>query len=278
MAIAGLQASNITANSATVAGTATTNYSSTTVDTLVIKKDSSSGETVQTVNFSIPSGTQTGQTVSVNVTGLKSNTTYAAVLSGTGYTVSTTFQTTVDTTKRSATQTQWEDLADRVKAKSDVKITMTDTDPGEGAALAADSFIGVYGGDAQATTADIKNNAVTREKVDFTSLVALEPVLTSIVTDNGSFTYTPTGAEETGTTVQYFFISNHVYRPMAYIINCRYVGSTWTVFSYKIYGFANSGNPTTLTVTSSSNGSFTGTVDNQCRGMLYRLRVSTTWK
>ena len=48
---------------------------------------------------------------------------------------------------KTATQGQWEDLASRVKAKSDVVITMTTTDPGEGSALAANNYIGVYGGD-----------------------------------------------------------------------------------------------------------------------------------
>lgn len=43
-----------------------------------------------------------------------------------------------------ALESQWEDLANRVKAKSDVTITMTSTDPGEGVALEANHFIGVY--------------------------------------------------------------------------------------------------------------------------------------
>jgi len=43
-----------------------------------------------------------------------------------------------------ATQGQWEDLATRVKAKSDVVISMTTTDPGEGSALAENNFIAVY--------------------------------------------------------------------------------------------------------------------------------------
>ena len=51
------------------------------------------------------------------------------------------------TDPKTATQGQWEDLASKVKAKSDVDITMTNVDPGEGAALAADHYIGVYGGD-----------------------------------------------------------------------------------------------------------------------------------
>lgn len=49
-----------------------------------------------------------------------------------------------DNTPKTATQTQWEDLAGRIKAKSDVQITMTATDPGEGAATSANTFIAVY--------------------------------------------------------------------------------------------------------------------------------------
>ena len=51
---------------------------------------------------------------------------------------------TLSTTSKIAPQAQWEDLADRVNAKSDVKITMTTTDPGEGAPLAPNNFIAVY--------------------------------------------------------------------------------------------------------------------------------------
>ena len=52
-----------------------------------------------------------------------------------------------DNTPRTATQSQWEDLTARIKAKSDVNITMTTTDPGEGSALSANNYIAVYGGD-----------------------------------------------------------------------------------------------------------------------------------
>ena len=51
------------------------------------------------------------------------------------------------TDPRTATEAQWGDLVDRVKAKSDVQITMTTTDPGEGSPLAANNFVAVYGGD-----------------------------------------------------------------------------------------------------------------------------------
>lgn len=52
------------------------------------------------------------------------------------------------TDPRTATQEQWEDLTTKIKAKADTTsvpvITMTTTDPGEGAPLAANNFIAVY--------------------------------------------------------------------------------------------------------------------------------------
>lgn len=52
---------------------------------------------------------------------------------------------TPDDTPKTATVSQWQDLADRVKEKA--KITMTNTDPGEGSALSANNYVAVYGGD-----------------------------------------------------------------------------------------------------------------------------------
>lgn len=69
---------------------------------------------------------------------------------------------TPDDTPKTATVSQWQDLADRVKAKSDVDISMTTTDPGEGSILAADHYVGVYGGDPiimDYSTTEIKTGA-----------------------------------------------------------------------------------------------------------------------
>lgn len=74
-----------------------------------------------------------------------------------------------DNTPKTATQSQWADLASRVKAKANTSslstvatsgsyvdlsnkptvptITMTTTDPGEGSALADNNYVAVYGGD-----------------------------------------------------------------------------------------------------------------------------------
>ena len=48
-------------------------------------------------------------------------------------------------------------------------ITMTDTDPGEGSALAPNNFVAVYGESGLIDTADIATGAVTASKIDFTS-------------------------------------------------------------------------------------------------------------
>ena len=52
---------------------------------------------------------------------------------------------TPDDTPKTATVSQWQDLAARVKEKA--KITMTNVDPGEGSALAENNYVAVYGGD-----------------------------------------------------------------------------------------------------------------------------------
>lgn len=78
----------------------------------------------------------------ITVNGLTPNTTYVTKLDD-DPTVTATF-TTLPDEPRTATESQWVDLANRVKAKSDVQITMTSTDPGEGASLAANNFIAVY--------------------------------------------------------------------------------------------------------------------------------------
>lgn len=84
-----------------------------------------------------------------SVTNVPSGSYYAGVSDDSPATiVSPTAITLTDDTPKTATQTQWEDLAGRIKAKADSSsvpiITMTTTDPGEGSALAANTFIGVY--------------------------------------------------------------------------------------------------------------------------------------
>lgn len=68
-----------------------------------------------------------------------------------------------DNTPKTATVTQWEDLATKVKAKA--TITTTTTDPGEGSALAENNFIAVLGSPSLVETDDIEDGAVTDAKI-----------------------------------------------------------------------------------------------------------------
>jgi len=91
-----------------------------------------------------------GESVNATITGLSPSTTYTITgkINESPAATSITASTTAPSSDpRTATEAQWQDLANRVKAKSDVQITMTSTDPGEGAVLAADNYIAVYGGD-----------------------------------------------------------------------------------------------------------------------------------
>ena len=111
------------------------------------------GGTTKTGDVTVDANSTTGEIV---FTGLSAGTTYTIAhgdidvtyggndqsLSHTG----TSFTTASDE-PRTATESQWQDLAARVKAKSDVQITMTTTDPGEGSALTANNYVAVYGGD-----------------------------------------------------------------------------------------------------------------------------------
>lgn len=92
----------------------------------------------------VQSGTSPSDSI-VHVTGLTPETTYIAEAGDTAGTRET-FTTLADEPKV-ATESMWADLASKVKTKSDVVITMTTTDPGEGSGLAANNYVAVYGGD-----------------------------------------------------------------------------------------------------------------------------------
>lgn len=119
----------------------------------------------------------------ITVAGFTPETTYIAKLND--YPTQTATFTTLPDEPRTATESQWQDLAARVKAKADASsiptvnnstitvtnngldkgtfttnqatagtvaldyptITMTTTDPGEGAAISANNYVAVYGGD-----------------------------------------------------------------------------------------------------------------------------------
>ena len=91
-----------------------------------------------------------GESVNAIIMGLSPSTTYTITgkINESPEAASITASTTAPSSDpRTATEAQWQDLAARVKAKSDVQITMTNTDPGEGSALAANNYVAVYGGD-----------------------------------------------------------------------------------------------------------------------------------
>lgn len=106
-----------------------------------------------------------GESVNATIMGLSPSTTYTITgkINESPAATSITASTTAPSSDpRTATEAQWQDLANRVNAKSDVQITMTSTDPGEGAVLAADNYIAVYGGDPiimDYSTTEIKTGA-----------------------------------------------------------------------------------------------------------------------
>lgn len=91
-----------------------------------------------------------GESVNAIIMGLSPSTTYTITgkINESPAAASITASTTAPSSDpKTATESQWQDLANRVKAKSDVQITMANTDPGEGSALAANNYVAVYGGD-----------------------------------------------------------------------------------------------------------------------------------
>lgn len=76
----------------------------------------------------------------VTFSGLSPNTQY--IVKWDRYPVTAETFTTLEDLPRTALESQWEDLANKVKEKA--VITMTDTDPGEGSPLAANHFIAYY--------------------------------------------------------------------------------------------------------------------------------------
>ena len=81
-------------------------------------------------------------------------------------------------------------------------VTITDVDPGEGSALAADNYVAVYGTSPQIHTADIADEAVTADKIDF-----------------GTFEYPSTGEQIVGKWPD----GRYIYR--------QYVSGTYTTTS-----------------------------------------------
>lgn len=122
--------------------TASFEYSNSLSDSLVFTATGGGSTVAGAVTESSPT------TGTVSFSGLNPGTTYT-VTDGNNNTLGTF--TTVTNDPKVATESQWEDLAARVKAKADASsvptFTMTSTDPGEGSTLAANNYVAVYGGD-----------------------------------------------------------------------------------------------------------------------------------
>ena len=176
------------------------------------------------------------------------------------------------TDPRTATEAQWQDLATRVKAKADASsiptvnnstitvtnngldkgafttnqssagtvaldypvITMTQTDPGEGSALAANNFIAVYGGDPiimDYSTSEINtgakwidDSAIYKKTINFG---ALPNASTKAVAHNIS-------GLSTIVNIEGVVLSGNVYQPLNFYdgasIRVAYVGATTVNF------------------------------------------------
>lgn len=168
-----LSATNLTDTSVSLVMTLTSDYESDATISFSFQQGGSSGQTVYATSATIPSGSHTGDNITTNVDNqlTASTTYYVAATSGGALLddVTITTKATGYNDPRTATQEQWEDLATRVKAKADSSnlstvatsgsyddlsdkpavptITMSISDPGEGAPLAENNYIGVYGGD-----------------------------------------------------------------------------------------------------------------------------------
>lgn len=139
-----LNAEAATYNSLTVS--VTTALTGTSGETFTVAAEAS-GAVVSSAT--VTTGAE-GESVNAIIMGLSPSTTYTITgkINETTEAASITASTTAPSSDpRTATEAQWQDLVTRVKAKSDVQITMTNTDPGEGSALAANNYVAVYGGD-----------------------------------------------------------------------------------------------------------------------------------
>ena len=133
--------------SATLTLTSDTDFS--TTPRYRFKVYSDSGGSTLVTNSGWITLSEASATITYTISSISAGTYYVTAESDTPETFVSLQQVAfTDNTPKTATQTQWEDLATRIKAKADSAdiptITMTNVDPGEGSALAANNFIGVY--------------------------------------------------------------------------------------------------------------------------------------
>lgn len=99
-------------------------------------------------DLTVPGTVEVGDTIDVPLSGLTPATVHEVTCTGFD-SIEFTTKATGYNDPRIATQGQWEDMIGIIKSKADSSdtpsITMTTTDPGEGAAIGENEYIGVYG-------------------------------------------------------------------------------------------------------------------------------------
>lgn len=152
-----LSTSNLTDTSTSIVMTLTSDYSTSQSVSMSVQEGGSSGSTIYSTTVTIPAGATTGDRIHTPVSSLTAATTYyvATTISGGVIAADLTFTTRdtgYDTAPKVATQGQWEDLADRVQSKAEI-----------GSVLSTPSNVAYVGAN------NIMNNAVTSDKIDFTT-------------------------------------------------------------------------------------------------------------
>lgn len=153
-----ISTSNITTTTASVVFTITADYSE--AENVDLTVTSASGTVAYSNTVVIPASAVTGDEITTSLTGLRSNTTYTI---DDDYSTPVTFTTLADNTAKTATQSQWEDLADRVNAA--VIVGETVSTPSSVAYVGTDNIV-----NNAVTTAKLANNSVTADKIDFTTM------------------------------------------------------------------------------------------------------------
>lgn len=165
-----LTASNITATSVTITLTHTSGNAPLDTQIIIVSLNNTEVSRQSIDDESLIDAV--GESTSVNFSNLVPSTTYTVSLnSGDGIASNITFATLATTPAIVQLQNKNGDNIYPVTLDSrKATITMTDVDPGEGAALQENHFIAVYGDAAKIRTDDIAGGAVTSDKIDWTTV------------------------------------------------------------------------------------------------------------
>lgn len=122
-----LSTSNLTDTSTSIVMTLTSDYSTSQSVSMSVQEGGSSGSTIYSTTVTIPAGATTGNKIRTPISSLTASTTYYVATTISGGVVAadltfTTRDTGYDTVPKVATQGQWEDLANRVKAATTFSV------------------------------------------------------------------------------------------------------------------------------------------------------------